>query len=490
MSKKIIVLTAFLFLFVVPQIRASYDDNIYGDYLISVSKKTISMDLENASLIDTLKVLSQQTGLNFVSSEAVRERKLTLYLEQVPLRQALDTIFKANNLTYEFYPESNIFIVKELGKPTLELQTRVYYLKYARVKSSRLFKEIKTALEREEGEEDDGEKDETGVLEAVRKVITEYGKVVEDPRTNSLIVTDVASQFPIIESVVKSLDVAVQKVIIEVEVLDVAKDLVDKLGIKFSEGLYAEFTAGKRDTSFLMTGNNPSRRAEGDDALFPKSAVTLGTLDMSDFQVILQFFSEDTSTKFLARPKILTLSGETAEIKLTVDEAVGVKKTKDADTGEVQYEIERAETGSSLRVTPHANPDTNEITMLVEPKVVKAELSGYTFEDFIIKDIQQRGTKSVVMLKEGQTLIIGGLLRRDETVVKTKVPFFGDIPFLGAAFRHNDSDVDERELLVFLTPRIMEDLPTTLSSGSLFEEREQTQEVRQSAIDSTLAKFE
>src|SRR3989338_3369318 len=92
----------------------------------------ISMDLKGVSLIEVLKILSLQSGLNFIASEAVAERKITLYLDNITVKDAMDEIFSANNLTYEFKPGKNIFIVKDWGSPALETDTRVYPLKYVR----------------------------------------------------------------------------------------------------------------------------------------------------------------------------------------------------------------------------------------------------------------------------------------------------------------------------------------------------------------------
>jgi type II secretory pathway component GspD/PulD (secretin) len=127
--------------------------------------------------------------------------------------------------------------------------------------------------------------------------------------------------------------------------------------------------------------------------------------------------------------------------------------------------------------------------MLVEPRIARAAATEFEFEDFVVKDIQQRSTTSMVVIKEGHTLVIGGLLARQETKIKTKVPFLGDIPLIGAAFRHSDTHVEERELLIFLTPRIIRDSGDYASAPSM-EPREQSRQGRQSAIDNSLARFE
>ncbi len=470
--RKIILL--FFFLIMIGGVCFSQVDNIYGDYLIAKSKRKISMDLREVSLIDLLKVLSQQSGLNFICTEAVKNRKLSLYIENAPLKEAMNVIFKANNLSYDYYPRANIFIVKELGKPTIELKTKVYKLKYIRVKNSRIQKEIDNLIAKEEEEEEEKE----GIRAAVEKVLSEYGKVIEEPITNSLIVVDVPSQFPIIDEVIKTLDVAPPKVLIEVEMLDVSKSLVDKLGLEFGEkGLTASFTGGSRTTAFPF----PHRLAGSS-----KGTLTMGTLSLANFTATLEFLSKDTSTKFIARPKILTLSNETSEVNLTVNEAIGVSVTE-TETGSTQ-EVEREETGTKLRVTPQVNLETKEITMVVEVFSKEAKDSGISVSGLVgnLKNPEERGTKSVIRLKDGETLFIGGLIKNDRAETITKIPLLGDIPLLGALFRHrNKSKDEERELLVFLTPHIVKDGPSLLSFKPLSREQS-TFSQRKKAIELAL----
>ena len=462
-------------------------DNFYGDYLIAGVKKTVSLDLEEANLVDVLKMLSQQTGLNFISTEAVRDRKLTLYLEDIPLKEAINIIFKANNLTYDYYPEASIFVVKEMGKPSIELKTKVYYLKYARVKSSKIQREINTKIEEEGGRS--GETTETeegkGIKEAVKKVLTEYGKVTEDPLTNSLIVVDVPSQFLIIDELIKKLDIPLPRVLIEVEMLDVSRDTVDKLGVKYPQGIYGKFTAGAYKTPFPFPKRflNSINWSES-----PERILTLGTLDLQSFEIILQFLSKDTSTKFLARPRILTLSNETAEVTLTVDEATGVTTT--TEEGAVTQNIERTETGTKLRVTPQINLETKEVTLFVEIFTREAKDSGISVTGLVgnIKNPEERGTKAVIRLKDGETLILGGLIKKEKEATITKIPILGDIPFLGGFFRYKDKNKDkERELLVFLTPHIIEE--EAFFHKKLGLHREQLDSARKESIRLILDKF-
>jgi type II secretory pathway component GspD/PulD (secretin) len=488
MKKNILLLLIFA---VIP--LSFSQDNIYGDYLISDTDKIISLNLEGASLVDVLKMISQQVGLNFVSTEAVRERKLTLYMEKVPLKEAMDTIFKANNLTYDYYPEANIFVVKEMGKPSVELKTKVYYLKYARVKSSKIEKEIEDNLGTTRQEERTTTATETeeseSIKETVEKVLSEFGKVSEDPITNSLIVVDVPSQFPVIDELIDKLDTPPPKVMIEVEMLDVSKRLIDKIGFNFANGLYGKFTPGSFNTPFPF----PRKWVSPGTIKWtstPTRELTLGTLDLSSFTTVLQFLTTDTSTKILARPKILTLSNQTSEVNLTIDEVIGLTTTT-TEGGTTQESVERGETGTKLRVTPQVNPDTKEITLFLQFFNREAKDSGFTqsgLGNSEIPNIEERGTKSVVRLKNGETLMIGGLIRNKTEETITKIPLLGDMPFLGRLFRYKNKDNEERELLVFLTPQIIEDGAPFAKANNIFH-REQADYLRKSSIKFALDKF-
>ncbi|MDD4183671.1 MAG: type II and III secretion system protein [Candidatus Omnitrophica bacterium] len=188
---------------------------------------------------------------------------------------------------------------------------------------------------------------------------------------------------------------------------------------------------------------------------------------MSDFNLYMQALATDTTTKILARPKILTLSNETAEINLTTNEAIGINTTT-TETGVQTSSTERTETGTKLRVTPQVNRDTGEITLFVEVFNRNATDSDLTLTSGATGKIlnpEERGARTVLRLNNGETLLLGGLINNKSTKTISKIPFLGDIPFIGNAFRYKDDDRTERELLVFMTPKIIEDVPTISASG-------------------------
>ncbi len=115
-------------------------------------------------------------------------------------------------------------------------------------------------------------------------------------------------------------------------------------------------------------------------------------------------------------------------------------------------------TGIFLRVTPQVNTDTNEITMVINPKSSVSSVSPLSSTDNPQSDVEVRTTKSIVKVKDGETVILGGLIHQDKGITSKKLPVLGDIPLLGMFFRHKEQTVGkERELIVFITPRIVKD---------------------------------
>lgn len=449
---------------------------------------SISMDFKDASLKDILKLFSIQSGKNFIASEAVQERNLTLYLDKVPLKDAMDKLFKANNLYYEPDKDSNVIIVKDWGKPQVDTVTKVFHLKYAQVKSSSIRAELKSELKASGGGGESGGEDSDGISEAVKKNLSEYGSVIEDARTNSLIVTDIPSRMGNIASLIASLDTSVSLVMLEVEMLDVSKNAVDELGVKWPQSIMKLDVVGSRTTNFPFFSSKAGNQSSH---FLPSVFTAIGA------ELALDFLRTRTDTKYLARPRIMTLNNQTAEIKITTNEVVGEKVTITAgDSGTTTVEAERYETGVSLRVTPQVVAETGEITLFIVPKVSEATESGVTSSQGITYwNPEVRSTKSIVRLKNEETVIIGGLIRNELQETKANVPILSDIPILGALFRNKSvSKNKERELLVFITPHIIKDSGSPVSVGKTVvlgrEQDDLSVGKRKGAISASLDNFE
>lgn len=431
-----------------------------GDLIARESYRKISMDFKDASLKNILKIFSEQAGLNFIASQFVSDRTLTLYLDNVPLQEALNKIMSANNLKYELQSGENVFIVRESGKPDIDLVTKIYNLKYARLKASKLESAIAsggTGAAGDSGAAASGGGASSGgggggsasnIEDAVKGVLTTNGKLVEDTRTNSLIVTDIPDQFDMIEKVIALLDVASPQVMIEVEMLDVSKRTIDQMGVNTSANIM-RLTGSSTQTKF------PNFMADGMTGLAAQT-FTYGTLSAAVFSAVLDLLLTDTKTKYLARPRILTMSNESAEIKITTQEAIGENAITSSSEGTATTTVaaERKETGVSLKVTPQVDLQTGSVTMFIQPTVSQAK-TGATFGDRTYKDVENRSSQTTLMVKNGETIVVGGLIKTNEETTIKKMPLIGDIPLIGAFFRHKDKTSEERELIVFITPRIV-----------------------------------
>lgn len=454
--------------------------------VVSPAPGSISMDVVGANLEDVLKLLSQQAGLNFVAAEAVRDKRITVYMDQVPTETAIRSILDANGLTFHRMEDSEVFIVTESGGRPIRLVTRIYTLKFARVLPTvteavrtfgntgslikPLFSGTNTtgtsgtsgATGTSQGTSGlsggatsgalgtgTGEPETQGIVAIVRQLLTDRGSVTTDPRTNSLAVTDVPESFPAVEEALAKLDTKPAQVYIEAEVLEVTLDTLRRLGIEYgtSTGNLIAFTGPKKQTHFPL-GKQALKRASA-------ATHTLGTLDLSNVSALLRALVTEKDVKYLASPRLMTLSNEVAEIRIVTDAATGTTTTSQATTGTTTSEAERQTVGTVLRITPLVT-EGKYITMVIEPEVSRLTASA-TFSDFL--DPNRRAARTTVMAEDGRTVMIGGLLSQEWQDSRRKLPFLGDLPIIGLPFRRTEKTNVETEIIIFITPHLVPDGP-------------------------------
>jgi len=429
----------------------------------------VSMEFEDVNLKEVLKTFSKETGINIIAASDVADQPITLYLEQVTAMDALDQILRAANLTYERLPGSEIYIVKGAAAASAETITRIYQLKYARVSKTVLAKaaarfakitpyETQLTLEGSSGGSGGGQGgDDVGIDVVVQSLLTRSGSVMVDARTNRLILTDIPGNFPRLEAALAALDVRTAQILVDAEIIETTLSKVKDLGIEWgSTGNVFQFTPAQRRTRFPFSsvdGEIPIALTDPDDL-----RITLGTLDASKAVGILKAIQTDSDTKILARPKVLTLDNESAVIRLTADEAIGFQTSSQSQTGTTTAEPERAVTGVVLVVTPQVN-EHNYITMLVEPTVTKTIASKITAPSgqATPRDPKTRSSRTMVRVRSGDTLVVGGLIDHSEEESLQQVPVLSGIPFIGEAFKNTDVSNSATEVIVFMTPRILDE---------------------------------
>ncbi|NTV28877.1 MAG: hypothetical protein HGA80_02230 [Candidatus Omnitrophica bacterium] len=469
-------------------------------FILPQYSRQVSLDFKDADLKDVLKALSAQIGVNFLIADGVPKKNITVYLEKVPVEEALDMIITTQNLAYRFDDNVNTIIVTPKPKDEDMLETRIYQLQHATVNSSPLNSTLDLAAassaiggssssssgsssgsssSSSSSSGGSGSANTTGILEALKTVLTSKGKVEQDARTNSLIVTDMPKQFAIVEKTIARLDVPVPQILIEVEMLDVSKNTLDSLGLKFTADNVLTV-----DSSNLDFSSSKLSRYAHLEGFFRKGSVT------SAMQAVLSLVRSDGTTKTLARPRLLTLDNQRAQIKIATDEVIGIKHNVTGTTGEnTTDEAERLETGVIFTVTPQANLLSGEITLAIVPKVID---SGLTSVLGNYKNPEERSVNALIKVKDGQTVIIGGLLRQQKDLTISKLPILGDVPLLGLAFRHKREEVLTRDLLIVLTPHILgvNDIPQgqfhSVDGSAGFKREQSFSSAREAAISDEL----
>ena len=450
----------------------------------SAPNGTISLDVTEAHLEDVLKLLSKQSGINFVASEEARSKKITTYLDGVPAHAALISILEANRLTLRSVEGQNLYIVTDAGSKRVATVTKVFQLKYARVTptagdTAASFGTggslVSTVLSGSSGGgaaagSGGGAAGATtgGIVEIVRSLLSANGSVITDPRTNSLIATDIPAHIRNIEETIAKLDVKQKQLFIEAEILEVTLETLRRIGVEYggTDGSLATLTAPIQNTYFPFK-DRALLTVEGDLPAQAEDPPTLGSIIGPS--AIFKLIASDSDTKFLARPRLLTLSNEVAEIRIIAEAVTSVVNvTVVGGTGGAvnSSTVERRTVGTILRVTPMVNDDKY-VTMVIEPEVSRAIASG-SFPSLL--DPNRRVARTTVMVEDGETTMIAGLISDENTKTGRKIPVLGDIPILGVPFRRTDTDRSNSEIIVFITPHIVQENPSILVA----QEREQT----------------
>ncbi|MFN7170088.1 MAG: secretin N-terminal domain-containing protein, partial [Candidatus Omnitrophota bacterium] len=335
-------------------------------------------------------------------------------------------------------------------------------------------------------EKREGTKEAKAAREPIKTagLLSEYGKIIADSRTNSVIITDIPAQFPIIEEALAKLDEATPQVMIEAELLETTLGTIDKLGIEWADTI-GVYTGPKLTTKF------PFRKHDFPEGMDKTSGMAYGTISLANFSAALKLLEQDSETKILARPRILTLNNETAEINITAKTAVATITTVQGvvgTTGIQTTSAERIDTGIVLKVTPQVNKD-GYITMALQPSVTTPVKSQFfTTAEFV--DPHKREVKTTVRVKDGDTIVIGGLISTEDKETIKKVPLLGDIPLLGYLFKNRSKDKTDKELIVFITPHIFKEYATPLTFEGLEREMSVPPNLsKEKAVETTLDKF-
>ncbi len=386
-------------------------------------QKPISLDVQEAEIGTVLRSLAGFSGTNIVASPRV-QGKVTVKLEDVPWIEALGVILKSHS--FDYIEESGIYridtaadlreekLAVERARKQVEdlaaLELGVVTLHYANAE------EIKTALE---------------------KMLTERGDIDVDIRTNSILINDVAERVAMIGKMAERLDSETPQVEINARLVDLDSRASRELGFNWSV------------TNFMSPGNNIAGDLQVSNPVQnPAGALKVATVqDWGELMMKVEALEVANKARLISNPVITTTDNREASI--LVGQKIPLIVSDEAGNAITQLTT----IGIQLRVTPHINKDKN-VTLDIHNEVSDLSTQA-TVQGGVIINTSESDTR--VLVEDGETAIIGGLIRKVESTLESGVPVLKDIPLLGALFKHSTDVKASRELVVFVTPKIVDE---------------------------------
>ena len=396
----------------------------------------MSINMKDSDIKNVLMLIGELTRLNIVVSPTVKDT-ITANLENVSVKAALDVILRPNG--YSYFTHENIIIVQASDNQIVrELETVILKLMY--INSEALATPLMAVLS------------EQGKVQPFTPLVTSGGS--GGGVSNIVIISDVQERIPHILRMVEELDKPIANINIAVKFIESGVDTARGTGIDWS-----------KDTPIFLGGTS-----EPDASLLPinLSNITIATLNPIQFGAAWKLMQARGESKILASPNITTLDNHEAETKITttiyIEGSVSnmgsrssqvSSQTDRYNTGVSNYnlnQITEKDVGIDLRVTPRIN-DKSRITLLVDASVEALLSAAEVLTD---KPRSTRRTvKTQIIVNDGDTVIIGGLIAENVIENRKYVPVLSGIPFIGKLFQSTQVDKEQRELLIFITPNIV-----------------------------------
>lgn len=408
------------------------------------SRGLISVDFQGTTLYTVLNILSMKTGRKFVTDAELLNKKIVLSLKDVTPDEALNALLDTYDLYYVKQGDTNIYVIKSKSDVSPITVSKVIFCNYA--KASDLEKVLSARL-------------------------TKGGKIASDERTNSVIITDLADSIDKMETLIRSLDVPTPQVLIESRIVDVTLSNQLQIGTQI-DNLYRmpKFTEamGKTPDSNGYVWRDPFSALKGDDVIntLPNSnyqqtlvaQTPLGVGRMSaaiiagDWNIVGSIYAglEEKNAKILTNPKLIVLNNQEATIEIVEEVPYITNKTTAVDSGAITASTAFKDVGLKMKVKPQINRDGT-IVLQVSPE--QSFRTGESLDGVPVLNTSKATT--VMILRSGETAVIGGLIRETETETENKIPLLGDIPILGYLFKSVVKNKARHELTIFISAKII-----------------------------------
>lgn len=419
----------------------------------------LSLNFQDIEVRSVLQLLADFTGLNLVTSDTVSGR-ITLRLKNVPWDQALDIILKSKGLSKR--QTDNVVMIaptEEIAaREQLELESQQKIEELAPLRSE--FVQINYAKA----------EDLAGLLKSKEnRLLSERGNVTVDVRTNTLLIQDTAAKLEDIRRLLLKLDIPVRQVLIESRIVIANNDFAKDLGVRFSATYNGDTNTSWQTiagglpghvggtNTFVQGIENPVNSTN--EALMVNLPVTapsgainflVGRVGSHLLQLELSAMQREGKGEVISSPRLITSDQNAASIKQGVE--IPYQEASASGATSVSFK----EAVLKLEVTPHITPDDR---IRMDLKINK-DNPDYTNLVLGVPPMETRNINTTVLVDNGETVVLGGVFERSKTNSTEKVPVFGDIPYVGALFRRSENVDENKELLIFVTPKILKEALT------------------------------
>ncbi len=445
----------------------------------SYSGNKLSLDFQDIEVRRVLQLLADFTGINMVAADSV-QGNITLRLKDVPWDQALDIILKTKNLDKRrngnviwIAPVTELIKAEDDEAKALAQTIKLAPIQtdYIRLSYAKATDVLKLIEDTRDGKGAVANRTANSDSLALESLLSSRGSAVADTRTNTLIVNDTAQNIDKIRKMIELLDVQVKQVMVEARIVRASTSFTKELGVKWgilsqgitnnknllvggSETTLWNLRDPKKDETtggYKYTIERPDNLNVDLGVSNPAGSIAFGLISMSDFMLDLELsaLQADGYGEVISTPKVMTADKQTA--KVATGQQVPYLTTTISGAGSAATTSFK-DALLSLDVTPSITPD-GKIQMKLD--ISKDSVAGEAPNGELI--LNKNNINTNVLVDNGETVILGGVFEQTTTNTQTKVPFFGDIPLVGRLFRKDVKSDDKQELLIFVTPRIVND---------------------------------
>jgi type IV pilus assembly protein PilQ len=413
--------------------------------------RKISLDLQDADLVNVMRLFAEVANLNIILSPEVKG-KVTVRMVNIPWDQAMDIILKMNGLGYAL--EDNILRIASTSALTKEAEDE-FKAKEAKKKAEDLITRI-VPINYSTAATIEG---------TIKKSLSPRGETVTDARTNTLIVKDIPRHVDEVVNLIRLLDKPIPQIMIEARIVEASLNFNRSLGIQWGGNYSASASTGNAtgltfpntvgvtggstmgstpsgNGNFLVNMPAPAGAGTGGGAI----GFTFGSLSKAlNLDLVLSALESTGEGKVISTPRVSALDNKEAKI----EQGVSIPfSTASASGTQIQF----IDAKLSLVVTPHATPD-NKIFLKIQASknAPDTSLLGASGQP----SIRKNEATTEILLGDGETAVIGGILIIDRGVTYTKVPFLADLPLIGWLFKSKVTREEKRELMIFITPRVV-----------------------------------